>query len=82
MAEQSVSAFGLSLLDQVSSAVNSEKASTSPFQSQVTYYKMQAACTTAPNGYITWVNTTGGSSGRPACAGTLGADVQVASWVV
>lgn len=46
----------------------------------VTYYKMQASCSTAAGGFIQWVNTTGDDTGRPACAGTLGPSVVVTSW--
>lgn len=46
----------------------------------VTYYKMQASCTTSPNGYITWVNTTGDNTGAPPCAGIQGPSVIVSTW--
>lgn len=46
----------------------------------VTYYKMQAPCSSAPSGYISWVNTTGDDTDRPACGGVLGDTVEIARW--
>lgn len=46
----------------------------------LTYYKMQASCSTASSGFISWVNTTGDDTGRPVCAGFLGPTTMVDSW--
>lgn len=51
-----------------------------PFRGQVTYYKMQATCSSSPSGYISWVNTTGNDQGRPACLGIVGPSVIAAQW--
>lgn len=52
------------------------------FGTSVTYYKMQAPCSSSASGYINWVNTTGDDTGRPACAMGLGTSYIVDSWTV
>lgn len=46
------------------------------------WYKLRASCTTAPGGYVEWMNTTGDNSFRPACGGggTLGETIIVDTW--
>jgi hypothetical protein len=46
-----------------------------------TNYRLRASCSSAPGGYIYWVNTTGDNSGQPTCSGTLGPTFIVDTWI-
>jgi hypothetical protein len=45
------------------------------------YFKMRAACSTAPGGYIYWINNTGDNTNQPGCGGTLGLSYILDEWV-
>ncbi len=50
-------------------------------QRLIRYYYLRASNTTAPGGYIYWINRTGDNAGRPNRPGTTGPTFIVATWI-
>jgi hypothetical protein len=46
----------------------------------VVNYLLRASCSSAPDGYIFWQNTTGDNTGQPTCSGTLGPTFIMSYW--